>query len=201
MKERPYVLMELVAGKTLNELAYMNPEVLEENRIRIAFQLGMHAAFSYVFGVKDGYQSNYLFDPQTRSITRVDNERFLVLPEKPENTLEAGDEYAQDIAACELDNLKYIPSFRNGRDRENILKAFNTGFLEKYSHIKERKDRLLGMVEGMRNDTLRVRYGISEVTYEKETKKMKTTVEYLMDQNPREVLARLYMARSEIGRG
>lgn len=195
---KAYVLMEHVAGKTLNELAYMNPGILEDNKIRIAFQLGMHAAFSYVFGVKDGYQSNYIFDSASRSITRVDNERFLLLPEKPENTLKAGDEYTRDIAACELSNLKYIPSFRNGRDTDVILTAFNTGFLEKYRQIKEKKEKRLGMVENTRNDTLRVRYGISEETYAKETKKMKAAVECLMDQNPMQVLERLHKARAEL---
>lgn len=197
---KAYVLMEHIPGKTLNELAYTNPDILEENKIRIAFQLGMHAAFSYVFGIKDGYQSNYLFDSHSRSLTRVDNERFLMLPESPEDTLNPGDAYMQDIAACELENLKYIPSFRSGKDTDNILMAFNTGFLEKYSHIKKKKEVLLKMVENTRNDTLRVRYGISEETYERETKKMKAAVEYLINQNPMYVLERLHKASTEFKR-
>jgi hypothetical protein len=197
-EHRAYALMELAAGKTLTELAYMNPGVLVENGVRIAFQLGMHTAFGYVFGVKDGYQSNYLFDPESKTLTRVDNERFLFLPKNPEKTFEDDDSYTQDIAACELENLKYLPSYRNGQTRDNILKAFNTGFIEKYGQIKEKKEKLLDMVGNMRNDTLHVRSDVSEEAYNIETGRMKKAVECLISQDSRKVLARLYKAKSEL---
>ncbi|MDD5111046.1 MAG: hypothetical protein PHG85_00705 [Candidatus Altiarchaeota archaeon] len=197
-EHRAYALMELVRGKTLTELAYMNPDVLVENGIRIAFQLGMHTAFSYVFGVKDGYQTNYLFDAESKTITRIDNERFLYLPKNPEQTLEDGDSYTQDIAACELENLRYLPSFRNSQTHDNILKAFNTGFIEKYSQIREKREKLLVMVENMRNDTLQVRGDVSEEAYNSETKRLKSAVECLIGNDPKKVLSRLYKAKAEL---
>ena len=103
---KSYVVMDYVPGKTLNELAYKDPNVIEENKIRIAFQLGMHTAFSYVFWLKDGYQSNYIFDSNKKTVTRIDNERFLHVPEDPENTLDDFHPYAQAIASCELENMK-----------------------------------------------------------------------------------------------
>lgn len=190
--------MQLAPGKTLNELAYMNPDVLEENSIRIAFQLGMHTAFSYAFGVKDGYQSNYLFDEHSKTITRIDNEKFLRMPDDPEKTLEDNHHYAQDIASCEMENLKYIPYFRRKEGMDDILKAFNTGFMEKYRELKQKKNTLLKMIEHSRHDTFQIRPGVDEKTYQSGTKKIMHAVGHLIDQEPEKVLKRLYKARNEI---
>jgi len=192
-----YALMDCVPGKTMNELAYRNPDVLEQNRVRIAFQLGMHAAFSYVFGVKDGYQSNYLFDESTKTLTRVDNERFLQVPENPDETLSPGDAYTREIAACEMENLKYIPSCRSGGDLDNVLKAFNTGFLEKYREMKERKARMVELIRQARGDAYAVTPGADEGGYRSETDRIAAAVSCLVDQNPVDVLKRLYAARAE----
>ena len=197
---KSYALMELAPGKTLNELAYKNPDVLEENRIRIAFQLGMHTAFSYVFGLKDGYQTNYLFDAELKTITRVDNERFFCVPDDPEKTLDSGHPYAQDIAACEMENLKYIPSFRRSEEAGYVLKAFNAGFLEKYRDIKGKKEKLLQMVETTREDTLKVTPDVAELAYMAETRRIVKAVSLLLDQNPEDVLRRLYAAKAENSR-
>ncbi|MFH1126287.1 MAG: hypothetical protein V1703_04110 [Candidatus Altiarchaeota archaeon] len=197
-ERKAYALMDLVPGKTLNELAYMNPDLIEENRIRIAFQLGMHAAFGYVFGLKDGYQANYLFDTESKTITRIDNERFLNVPEDPENTLKDRHHYAHGIAACELENLKYIPSFRHSEGMDDVLTAFNTGFLEKYREIKEKRERLLRLIEETRGDALRVRPDVDENDYARETKRLMDVVGFLINQDPQEVLKRLYKAKAEL---
>ena len=199
-QSKSYALMELAPGRTLNELAYKNPDVLEENRIRIAFQLGMHTAFSYVFGLKDGYQTNYLFDHELKTITRVDNERFFCLPDDPEKTLNAGHSYAQDIAACEMENLKYIPSSRKPEEAGFVLKAFNAGFIEKYREIKNRKERLLQMVETTREDAFKVTPYVPEPAYAAETKRIVKAVSLLIGQNPEDVLKRLYAAKTENSR-
>jgi len=195
---KAYAVMDYVPGKTLNELAYRNPNVLEENKIRIAFQLGMHTAFSYVFGLKDGYQSNYIFDPDKKTITRVDNERFLHVPEDPENTLDDNHPYTQAIAACELENLKYMPSFRRKEALDHILKAFNAGFIEKYGEIKNKKETLIRLIGESRADTFRVRPDVDAKRYQAETEGIVDTVGYLIDQDPLMVLKRLYKAKTEV---
>jgi len=195
---KAYAVMDYVPGKTLNELSYRNPDIIEENRIRIAFQLGMHTAFSYVFGLKDGYQSNYIFDPEAKTITRIDNERFLCVPEDPENTLDDEHPYTQGIAACELENLKYIPSFRNRQEMEHILKAFNAGFIEKYKEIKNKKQNLIRLIGETRADTFRVRPEANAKKYQVETERIVDTVSFLISQEPTEVLRRLYKAKTEL---
>ncbi|MFH1403456.1 MAG: hypothetical protein ABIH11_04225, partial [Candidatus Altiarchaeota archaeon] len=146
MFDRDYVVMDRLPGVTLNELTYRRPEVLDENKIGIAYQLGIHSAYAYVFGVRDGFQTNYVFNPLNKILTRIDKEAFLEVPEDHEATLSGDDVYTREIAGCELNNLKYIPSFRTGSEREDILRAFTVGFKDKYEDIVLKKDKLLRIV-------------------------------------------------------
>ncbi|MBD3388108.1 MAG: hypothetical protein GF416_03590 [Candidatus Altiarchaeales archaeon] len=201
LDDRAFVVMDRVPGSTLNELTYRRPEVLEEHKITIAYQLGMHMAFAYVFGSKDGYQTNYIFNPVDKILTRVDKESFLDVPDDPHTTLEEGNVYTQEIAACELSNLKYIPSFRSNEDRPKVLFAFKQGFMDKYEDIKEKKNELLGLVDETRETWLRIEPPREMDEYHEETRFIRVTVEHLMDQDPVHVLNRLVKAKEEVDRG
>lgn len=195
--DRSYAVMERLAGSTLNELTYRRPEVLEDNKVTIAYQLGMHMAFAYVFGSKDGYQTNYLFDTSEKLLTRVDKEVFLEVPYDATKTLEDGDKYTQEIAACELSNLKYIPSFRKKDTRPYVLMAFKQGFLDKYSDIKEKEEDLLSLVEETRDNWLQIKGLQSSKEYDTETEHILEAVKYLIDQEPEHVYQRLLKAKKE----
>jgi hypothetical protein len=201
MFDRSYVVMDRLPGRTLNELTYRRPEVLEEHKVTIAYQLGMHTAFSYVFGAKDGYQTNYVFDPTTKILTRIDKESFLDVPVDAYTTLSEGDSYTQEIAACELTNLKYIPSFRNGESRTKLLYAFRQGFLDKYSDIREKRPELVEMVQEARRTWFRLKPVEDSEEYEEDTKRVVSAVDHLVGQNPEDVFARLLNAKSEVDSG
>lgn len=199
--DRPYVVTERVPGVSLNELTYRRPEVLEKHKVTIAYQLGMHMAFAYVFGSKDGYQTNYLFDPVDRLLTRIDKEVFLEVPSDPAGTLADGDVYTQEVAACELANLKYIPSFRKKEGRPPILMAFRQGFLDKYDHIKDKKERFLELVDEARAMWKKLKSPEDEGGYHEETGSIRASVTHLIDQDPESVFKRLLTARQEVERG
>jgi len=198
MDMKSFALTDSIAGKTLNELSYKDPDVIEGNRLEIAFQLGMYAAFSYVFGLKDGYQTNYIFNPDSRKLIRIDKERFLDIPEIPEDTLEDNDKYTQEIAACELVNLKYIPSYRGGERRLDVVRAFNSGFLEKYREMKKRKNELIDLVKESRASAYSTLPDSDLSEYENRTTEITSIIEELISLSPKQVLKRLYTARSEL---
>ena len=184
MDDRSFVLMDRLPGWTLNEMTYLKPDILEENKIPISYQLGMHAAFSYVFGCKDGFQTNYLFNPVTKILTHIDKESFLELPLDAAKTLRDGDQYTQEIAACELANLKYLPSFRTPEYRSKLIIACRQGFLDKYGDIKYKKEELLKMISGARTAWMKVKPVEDFEEYEKETRQMIATAGQLIDKNP-----------------
>jgi hypothetical protein len=190
--------MDRLPGTTLNELTYLRPEILEEHKVTVAYQLGMHTAFSYVFGCKDGYQTNYLFNPVTKILTHIDKESFLELPPEPSKTLADGDKYTQEIASCELTNLKYIPSFRDGGYRTKLIIAYRQGFLDKYADIKYKKEELVKMVSGARMAWSKVKTIANQSEYDRETRIITQTINELIDQNPEEVADRLLKARKEV---
>ena len=197
MFDKPYVVMDRLPGTTLNELAYLRPEILEEHKVTIAYQLGMHTAFSYVFGCKDGFQTNYLFNPVTKILTHIDKESFLDLPKDPSKTLAEGDGYTQEIAACELANLKYLPSFRTPEYHSKLIIAFRQGFLDKYEDIKYKKEELFKMVSGARTAWMKVKPVEGFEEYGKETRQMTAAVGQLIDQDPEDVFDRLLKAKKE----
>jgi hypothetical protein len=192
--------MDRVPGVTLNELTYRRPEVLDENMIGIAYQLGIHSAFAYIFGVKDGYQTNYIFNPVNKLLTRIDKDTFLNVPDDPGSTFSDNDAYTQEIAACELNNLKYIPSFRSGDDREEILRAFKVGFMEKYGDVKAKRERLLELVRKTREKWMEVRPPLKKVDYVRETEGIVAVVDALIGQDPEAVIGRLFRAKAEFDR-
>ena len=201
MFDKPYVVMDRLPGTTLNELSYLRPEILEEHKVTIAYQLGMHTAFSFVFGSKDGFQTNYLFNPVTKILTHIDKESFLELPKDSSKVLEDGDRYTQEIVACEFTNLKYIPSFRNNESRTKLLIAYRQGFLDKFEDIKFKKDELVRMVAGARMAWLRVKPPQNVEDYEQETLTLLDTVAALIDLNSEEVFDRLLKAKKEVDSG
>ncbi|MBD3262547.1 MAG: hypothetical protein GF334_12915 [Candidatus Altiarchaeales archaeon] len=198
MNDLSYTVMDRLPGYTLNELMYRRPELLEEHKIVISYQLGLHTAFSYVFGLRDGYQSNYVFDPVTRILTRIDKERFLELPPNPDKTLQPQDPYTQEIASCELSNLKYMHSFREGVDRNQVVDALKEGFMDKYDDIKNKKQDLLQLVTHTRDTWLKLGPSTDVQEYEKETQKLASTVSFLVDQDPKRVWRRLVEAKREV---
>jgi hypothetical protein len=198
MFDRSYAVMERLPGRTLNELTYLQPELLEDNMVTIAYQLGMHTTFSYVFGAKDGYQTNYVFDPVSKILTRIDKERFLEMPADPKTTLSDGDSYTQEIAACELTNLKYIPSFRSENSRHKVMYAFRQGFLDKYEDIKYKKAELIGMVSDARETWLKHKPVEDLDEYAQGTKHIISAVGRLIDHDPKSVFDRLLKAKMEI---
>jgi hypothetical protein len=200
MFDRAYVVMDRLPGHTLNELTYRRPEVIEEHKVTIAYQLGMHTAFSYVFGAKDGYQTNYIFDPVSKILTRIDKESFLEMPSNAD-TFADKDTYTQEIAACELTNLKYIPSFRNNESRHKLLYAFKQGFMDKYSDIMYKRDDLLTMVRETRMAWLRMKPVEDPEEYEEETKSIIEMAYALIGQNPEDVYNRLIKAKKEVDSG
>lgn len=193
--------MDRLPGSTLNELTYRRPEILEEHKVSIAYQLGMHMVFSYVFGAKDGYQTNYVFDPVSRILTRIDKESFFEVPVDPKGTLSEGDDYTQEIAACELSNLKYIPSYRRTETRHLILFAFRQGFLDKYGDIKSKSEELLSMVAETRATWLDIKPVEDLEEYGSETRHIHTAIEYLIQQDPERVFDRLLKAKAEVDTG
>ncbi|MCX6694797.1 MAG: hypothetical protein NTU61_00670 [Candidatus Altiarchaeota archaeon] len=201
MDDRSFVLMDRLAGWTLNEMTYLKPDVLEEHKISIAYQLGMHAAFSYAFGVTDGFQTNYMFDPVTNILTRIDKDVFLQVPSNPKDTLMDHDDYTQEISSCELSNLKYIPSFRRAEDRTDVLLAFKTGFLDKYSEMKEKRDKLLHLVYETRETWKKISNPRDILGFEAETRRIVESVSILLDQDSEKVLKRLFEAKAEVDRG
>jgi len=201
MLDRPYVVMDRLPGATLNELAYRRPEIIEDNMVTIAYQLGMHLAFSYVFGVKDGFQTNYVFDASTKILTRIDKESFLDMPSDAKTTLEGGDRYTQEISACEVSNLKYIPSFRSEKSRYKVMYAFRQGFLDKYADIKAKRDELLRMVLDTRQTWLKIRPAEDPEEYEDDTRHIVKAVSHLAEQKPEDVFERLMKAKAEVDTG
>lgn len=197
MIDRSYVVMDRICGNTLNELSYSNPKTLDDNYVTIAYQLGMHLAFSYVFGSKDGYQTNYIFDPTTRLLTRIDKESFLDLPQNPENNFEDENVYTQEIAACELSNLRYIPRFKNPKCHRNIILAIRQGFLDKYGDIKLKKRDLLQMVMDTRMTWLRMDPPDDIEAYAADTLRIFHNIEKLISQDPERVFERLKKAKKE----
>ncbi len=196
--ERDYALMDRLPGNTLNELTYRNPQLLDENRITISYQLGMNAAFAYIFGIRDGYQTNYIYNPQNKVLTRIDKETFLDVPNEPFTTMNDGNKYTQEIAACELNNLKYMPAYRDGDERLEILRAFKVGFTDKYNHIKEKQDKLLDLVRKTRKNMIEIKNPIDRGEYDEETNRLVLTVKFLIEQDPDEVLIRLFKAKKEL---
>ena len=201
MFDSAYVVMDRLPGATLNELTYRRPEVIEKNMVTISYQLGMHMAFSYIFGAKDGYQTNYVFDPVSKLLTRIDKESFLEVPNNPTSTLSDGDDYTQEIAACELTNLKYIPSFREPATRPKVLYAFKQGFLDKYSDIKSKKDDLLTMVQETRGAWAKMKPPEDEQEYAQITSQIKDAVQHLITQESELVFQRLVAAKKEVDEG
>jgi hypothetical protein len=201
MFDRSYVVMERLPGATLNELTYRRPEVIEDNMVTISYQLGMHMAFSYVFGAKDGFQTNYVFDHSNKILTRIDKESFLEMPANAATTLSDDDTYTQEIAACELTNLKYIPSFRSPDTRPKVLYAFRQGFFDKYEDIKYKRDELTQMVSDIRGTWKRMRPVEDLSEYEEETKHTVESVRMLIDQKADDVFARLLKAKIEVDSG
>jgi len=201
MDDRSFVLMDRLPGWTLNEMTYRKPDVLEENKIQIAYQLGMHAAFSYVFGVTDGFQTNYVYDPITKILTRIDKEVMLKVPGNPNETLLDHDEYTQDIAACELSNLKYIPSFRRTEGRAEIVIAFKSGFTDKYGEIKSKKEKMLELVSEARGTWKKLNAPGDLLAFDNETRSIIESVSIMIDQDPQAVLKRLFAAKAEVDKG
>jgi hypothetical protein len=201
MFDRAYVVMDRLPGTTLNELTYRRPEVIEDNRVTISYQLGMHMAFSFVFGSKDGYQTNYVFDATTKILTRIDKESFLDLPLDAEGTLQEGDSYTQEIAACELSNLKYIPSFRDPATRPKMIFAFKQGFLDKFADIKFKREELVSMVESSRQAWLRMKPVEDMGEYAQDTRHLTDMVNKLIGLNPEQVFKRLMKAKTEVESG
>ncbi|VVB52153.1 Uncharacterised protein [uncultured archaeon] len=197
--DKSYVLMETVPGHTLNELAYRQPEVLEEDARAVAKQLGEYCAFSFVFGVRDGYQSNYIYDSKTKWLTRIDKENSLRVPTVIDVN---GDEYwayCREIAACELANLKYLPPFRRGGEEQRaIMRAFNTGFYEKHAYMKERRDQLIQYVNKARKAGAQYQPPADPSGYFLQTNIILNSVKALLDQNPEESLKHLYMAKMDL---
>ncbi|HHQ45521.1 MAG TPA: hypothetical protein ENN13_05265 [Candidatus Altiarchaeales archaeon] len=198
--DKSFTVMDRLPGYTLSELTYKRPEILEEHKIDIAFQLGMHTVFSYVFGVRDGYQTNYIYDPVSRLLTRIDKERFLEVPDSPRKTLEDNDAYTQEIASCELSNLKYVPSFRTGEERGVVVKALESGFMEKYREVKVKKQELLELVRQTRNTWFELNPRFDKSLYGSETEIIVGTVSYLIDQDALLVWKRLVKAKIEVDR-
>jgi hypothetical protein len=201
MLDRAYVVMDRLPGSTLNELTYRRPEVIEDNKVTIAYQLGMHTAFSYVFGAKDGYQTNYVFDQVSKILTRIDKESFLEVPSDAGSTFDEGDTYSQEIAACELTNMKYIPSFRNNESRTKLLIAFRQGFLDKYDDIKAKREDLVGMIGDARSTWARMKPIEDPEEYVEETKTIIGTVNKLIGQDAEKVFDRLLKAKREVDSG
>jgi len=201
MDDRSFILMDRLSGWTLNEMTYRKPDILEEHKISIAYQLGMHAAFSYVFGVKDGFQTNYVFDSVSTILTRIDKEVFLAVPKSPNETLLDHDDYTQEIASCELSNLKYIPSYRQGERRGEIILAFKTGFSDKYEEMRQKRKRLVELVEETRHRWKRISNPADPAGYDSETARIAEIVGVLLDQDPDKVLKRLFEAKVEVDRG
>jgi len=196
MLNKAFTVMDRVPGYTLNELTYKKPDVLEENKIKIAFQLGMHTVFSYVFGVRDGYQTNYIFDPTTKILTRIDKERFLEVPENPFDLNDPSHPYNREIALCELSNLKYVPSFRQtSADKSDVIKALKAGFMEKYSEVKKKKKELLDLVWETRETWWELRPGQDKREYDEETKDLADKIDYLIEQEPEKVWNTLVKAK------
>ncbi len=197
MIDRSYVVMDRLPGNTLNELTYRRPEILDDNQVTIAYQLGMHMAFSLVFGSRDGFQTNYVFDPTTRLLTRIDKESFFDLPCDPENVLSANDPYTQEIAACELANLKYIPSFRDATKRKKVVLALKQGFLDKYSDIKNKKEGLLQMVLDTRMSWFKMDPPDDIDEYAAQTMGCVAAIEHLIGLDPSDVFSRIVAAKKE----
>ena len=193
--------MDRLPGNTLNELTYRKPEVLDTHQVTIAYQLGMHTTFSYVFGAKDGYQTNYVFDQLTKMLTRIDKESFFELPKNPRETLTDGDTYTQEISACELTNLKYIPSYRDKTKRVKVMLAYETGFKDKYADIKYKKNDILDLVDATRAAWVEIAQVLDMNEYLIETKRIRDNVEALIDQNPQNVYKRLLKAKLEVDSG
>jgi len=198
-KAKTYAVMERAAGRSINELAYKDPDVLETNNDVISHQLGRHAAFSYVFGIKDGYQTNYIFDDESKVLTRVDKERSLEFPANIDISM-PNDPYSQEIAVADISNLDYIPTYRNPKTRKDVADSFETGFFEQYDFLKKNKDPLLRLIKIARNTAAKVQKPENPEKYAKETEHIIQTVSTLIDQDPREVLKRLYEAKEEVDR-
>jgi hypothetical protein len=188
-----YVVMDRLPGATLNELTYRRPEVIDENWVTIAYQLGMHMAFSFVFGARDGYQTNYIFNPESRILTRIDKESFLEVPFDADS-----EDYYAEIASCELGNLKYIPGFRDSERKGKVLYAFKQGFLDKYGDISGKRDELLDMVEDARETWLKSKQVHDIEDYRTGTKKIRQAVGKLMVLDPEEAFDRLIKARKTL---
>jgi hypothetical protein len=201
MFDRAYVVSERIPGSTLNELTYRRPEVIEDNVVSISYQLGLHMAFSFIFGSKDGFQTNYIFDPVEKILTRIDKESFLDVPSDPSGVLAEDDVYSREIAACELTNLKYIPSFRSGEGRSRVLYAFKQGFLDKYSEIKSMKGELLQMVDESRSSWFEYTNVEELQDYHDRTVTILKSVGILMDLDPEKVFDRLLRAKVEVDGG
>jgi len=201
MEDRSFVLMDRLPGWTLNEMTYLKPDVLEDNKIAIAYQLGMHAAFAYVFGVTDGFQTNYIFDPVTRILTRIDKEIFLSVPKNPGHALLDHDEYTQDVSSCELSNLKYIPSYRHSDSRGEVVLSFKAGFLDKYAEMRKKRERLIALVKETRDTWKRISSPADILAFDSETLRIVQVVGALMDHDPEKVLKRLFEAKAEVDRG
>ena len=201
MLDRSFVVMERLPGNTLNELTYRRPEVLDDNMVTISYQLGMHMAFSYVFGSRDGFQTNYVFDLTTKLLTRIDKESFFEVPADSLTTLDVGDPYTQEIAACELANLKYIPSFRDGTAAKKVMMAFKQGFVDKYADIKYKKMDLVQLIMDTRLAWFRMEPPADIEAYASETLRIKDTVELFIEQDPKQVFERLIQAKKEVDSG
>ncbi len=196
-----YAVMDRLPGSTLSELTYRRPDVIEENRVTIAYQLGMHMAFSFVFGAKDGFQTNYVFDPVSRLLTRIDKESFFDLPQKPEDALFENDGYTQEIAACELANLKYIPSFRDSNTRHQIIYAFKSGFSDKFDDIKQKRDDVLNLVNETRLMWLELNPVDDLTEYNDVTRQIRHAIDHLMRLEADKVFERLMQAKKEVDEG
>ncbi|MFH1403420.1 MAG: hypothetical protein ABIH11_04045, partial [Candidatus Altiarchaeota archaeon] len=97
-----------------------------------------------------------------------------------------------------LNNLKYIPSFRTGSEREDILRAFTVGFKDKYEDIVLKKDKLLRIVREIREDWLNFTTEADESSYAIETERIVSIISHLMDQDPDEVVVRLLKAKADL---
>ncbi len=201
MAQEDYIVMERVEGNTLNELAYMNPDAIEDNAELIARELGKHTAFSYIFGIKDGYQTNYIFNPKAKKLTRIDKEKCLSVPKDPERVFMPRNRYTQEIAECEISNLKYLPAYRRDASREVIFRAFTSGFYEQYALFKDKKAKFLDIIKKARDAGKDV-YDVAKVSeYDKQTEEIVNAVNKLIEQNPSDVLERLFTAKNEVMRG
>lgn len=200
MEGHSYLVMDRLPGTTLNELTYRRPEIIEDHKVTISYQLGMHLAFAYVFGVRDGYQTNYIFDPSSRLITRIDKESFFELPDDADKTLESDDGYTQQIALSELSNLKYIPSFRDKKTRPQILYAYKTGFVDKYNDMKAKRRQILELVNVTRINWIDITPIEDIDEYAEETLFIQESVDSLISQDPEKVFERLVAAKIEVER-